>query len=158
MTVDIRKLEVFCKVVELKSFTKAAEACQLSQPTVSDHIRSLEEEFGSQLVNRLGREVEATPVGQILHGYATRILKLKLETVQAIAQHGGQFIGNLLVGASTIPGTHILPGIIGSFRRHYPDVKVLVPITGSQTVAKRVLNGDYDLGLVGAIWNKRGLN
>jgi len=52
---DIRKLDVFRKVVELKSFTKAAEAALLSQPTVSEHIRNLEEELGLKLVDRLGR-------------------------------------------------------------------------------------------------------
>ncbi len=52
---ELRKLEVFCKVVELKSFTRAAAAVMLSQPTVSEHIRSLEDELGQKLVDRLGR-------------------------------------------------------------------------------------------------------
>ena len=108
-------------------------------------------------MNRLGREVEATPVGQILYGYAARMLKLQQETVQAIAQFSGQFIGDLLIGAGTIPGTYILPGIIGSFRLHFPDIKILVHITGSRTVARKVLDGEHDLGLVGARWNERGL-
>lgn len=67
---EIRILDVFCKVVELKSFTKAAEAALLSQPTISEHIRNLEEELGLKLVDRLGREVEPTPVGRLLYGYA----------------------------------------------------------------------------------------
>jgi DNA-binding transcriptional LysR family regulator len=154
---DIRKLDVFCKVVELKSFTKAAQAIQLSQPTVSDHIRTLEEELGHKLVDRLGREVEPTPTGCLLYSYATRILRLQQETLQAISQHGGQFSGDLLIGASTISGTFILPGLLGSFRRQYPKIKTIVHIGGSQIIAKKVLDGEFDLGLVGALWNERGL-
>ena len=100
---DIRKLDVFCKVVELKSFTRAARALHLSQPTISDHIRTLEEELGNKLVDRLGREVEATPVGSLLYSYAIRILRLQQETLQAIAQFSGHFSGVMLIGASTIP-------------------------------------------------------
>ena len=73
---EIRKLEVFCRVVELKSFTRAADAVLLSQPTVSEHIRSLEEELGQKLIDRLGREAEPTPVGLLLYKYAVRMLRL----------------------------------------------------------------------------------
>ena len=154
---DIRKLDALCKVIELRSFTKAAQAMQLSQPTISDHIRTLEEELGHKLVDRLGREVEPTPVGRLLYGYAVQMLRLQQESLQAIVQYSGQFIGNLLIGASTIPGTYILPSIIGTFRQQYPDIKATVHISGSHTIAKRVLDGEYDLGLVGAVWNERGL-
>lgn len=154
---DIRKLEAFCKIVELGSFTKAAQAMQLSQPTVSEHIRNLEEGLGQKLVDRLGREVEPTPVGQLLYSYASRMLKLQQETMQAIVQYSGQFAGDLLIGASTIPGTYILPKIIKVFRQQYAEIKTTVQISGSRVVAQKVLDGEYDLGLVGAIWNERGL-
>lgn len=154
---DSRKLAAFCKIVELRSFTKAAQAMQLSQPTVSDHIRTLEEELGHKLIDRLGRDAGPTPVGQLLYSYATRILRLQQETLQAIVQYSGQFIGNLLIGASTIPGTYFLPKIIGGFRQHYPDIKTTVHISGSRNVAKKVLDGECDFGLVGAIWHERGL-
>ena len=101
---DIRKLDVFCKVVELRSFTKASQAMQLSQPTVSDHIRSLEEELGHKLVDRLGREVGPTPVGRLLYSYVARILRLQQETLHAVAEYVGQFSGDVLIGASTILG------------------------------------------------------
>ncbi|MDH3349023.1 MAG: LysR family transcriptional regulator, partial [Desulfobulbaceae bacterium] len=74
---EIRKLEVFCKLVELGSFTKTADAVLLSQPTVSEHIRNLEEELGHKLVDRLGREVQPTPVGELLYGYANKILQIR---------------------------------------------------------------------------------
>jgi DNA-binding transcriptional LysR family regulator len=154
---EIRKLDVFCKVVELKSFTRAAEAALLSQPTVSEHIRTLEEELGLKLVDRMGREVEPTPAGQILYDYASRLLRLQQEALQAIARFTGILSGTVHIGASSIPGTYILPGMLGSFCRQHPEVKPFVHISDSRAIAAQVLDGTLDLGLVGAIWNERGL-
>ncbi len=154
---DIRKLDVFRKVVELKSFTKAAEAALLSQPTVSEHIRNLEEELGLKLVDRLGREVEPTPVGLVLYRYAVRMIQLQQEAVQAVTRYTGELGGELRIGASTIPGAYILPKMLAAFCGQYPEVKPLVRISGSRTVAAQILEGSVDIGLVGAIWNERGL-
>ncbi len=154
---DIRKLEVFCKVVELKSFTKAAEAALLSQPTISEHIRNLEEELGVKLVDRLGREVAPTPVGRLLYSHAVRLLRLQQEALQAVALYNGALSGDVRIGASTIPGIYILPKLLGTFRRAHPDVKPLVHISDSRTTAAKVIDGTIDLGLVGAIWSERSL-
>ena len=155
---DIRKLDVFCKVVELKSFTRAARAVLLSQPTVSDHVRHLEEELGQKLVDRLGREAEPTPAGRLLYDYASRILRLQQETLEALARFGGRLSGETTIGASTIPATYILPTLVGTFRAAHPEVTVSVRISGSHEIARKVLAGEYDLGLVGAMWNERGLD
>ena len=155
---DIRKLDVFCKVVELKSFTRAARAVFLSQPTVSDHVRHLEEELGQKLVDRLGREAEPTPAGRLLYDYASRILRLQQETLEALARFGGRLNGETTIGASTIPATYILPTLVGTFRAAHPEVTVSVRISGSHEIARKVLAGEYDLGLVGAMWNERGLD
>ena len=71
---DARQLEIFVKVAELGSFSKAAEALFLTQPTVSEHIRGLEEELGVRLLDRLGRGAAPTKAGQLLLGYGPRIL------------------------------------------------------------------------------------
>ena len=65
--VDFHRLEIFCRIVELKSFTGAAKALFISQPTVSEHLRSLEEMIGEKLVDRLGKEIHPTPTGRILY-------------------------------------------------------------------------------------------
>lgn len=155
---DIRKLEVFCKVVELKSFTKTAEAVLLSQPTVSEHIRTLESELDQKLVDRLGRQVQPTPVGRLLYSYATKILRLHHETLQAVEQYRGNLSGRIAMGASTIPGTYILPKLISAFCREHSDIKVSVSISGSRTIARKVIEGEFDLGVIGAVWNERGLD
>jgi DNA-binding transcriptional LysR family regulator len=154
---DNRKLDIFRKVVELKSFTRAAEAALLSQPTVSEHIRHLEEELGLKLVDRLGREAAPTPAGRLLYQYAVRMTQLQQEALQAIARYHGALSGEIRIGAGTIPGAYILPRLIASFCRQYPEVRPVLQISGSRPVAALVLDGTVDLGLVGAMWNERGL-
>ena len=154
---ELRKLEVFCKVVELKSFTKAAEAVLLSQPTVSEHIRSLEEELGQKLIDRLGREAEPTPVGSLLYRYAVRMLKLQSEAFESVENYGGNLVGRIMIGAGTIPGTYLLPNIIGRFRRKYSTIKATLRISGSQSIASDVLSGKLDMAVIGARWKEKGL-
>lgn len=155
---ELRKLEVFCKVVELKSFTRAAAAVMLSQPTVSEHIRSLEDELGQKLVDRLGRQVEPTPVGQLLYRYGVKILRLQEEALQAVQQYGGKLVGRIMIGSGTIPGTYILPGLIGRFRERYPSIKATLKINSSHKVVQDVLDGKLEIGVVGARWSEKGLD
>lgn len=155
---DIRRLEVFCKVVELGSFTRAAEAVLLSQPTISEHIKTLEEMVGERLVDRLGREALPTPAGKILYRYAKKIIQIKDEAVQAMAAYRGALAGALHVGASTIPGTYILPRMIGLFKQRHPEVQVSIDIAGTKEVAEAVSEGHHELGLVGSQWRDRRLS
>ena len=150
---DIRRLEVFCKVVELKSFTKAAKALSLSQPTVSEHIRTLEEMLDEKMVDRLGRAIEATPAGRLFYEYARDILRMREEAMQALMQFKGELSGPLLLGASTIPGTYVLPKLIGSFKNIHPNIQITLKIADSKEVAEQVLKGEVEAGLIGTHWN-----
>jgi DNA-binding transcriptional LysR family regulator len=154
---DLWRLEVFCKVVELRSFTKAAKAVLLSQPTISEHIRSLEETLGEKLLDRLGREVFPTPAGQILYRYAQKMLRLREEAVQAMATYKGELSGQLVLGASTIPGTYILPKIIGSFKAQHPSIQLMLRISSSGKIVETVLRGELEIGLIGSQWKDRRL-
>jgi len=147
---DIRRLEVFCKVVELKSFTRAADAVLLSQPSVSEHVRSLEETLGVKLLDRLGREVLPTGAGRILHRYARRIIQLRDEAEQAIDQFRGTLSGHLPLGASTIPGAYLLPARIEAFREKFPGIRTTLKIAGTARIVDEILRGDLELGVVGA--------
>ena len=149
---DIRRLEVFCKVVELKSFTKAAEAALLSQPSVSEHIRVLEETLGEKLIDRLGREVAPTQAGQILFQYARQIIRLRDEAQQAIQEFRGNLSGQLSLGASTIPGAFLLPKSIETFKLHHPTIQLLLKISGTSTIVEGVMDGTLELGVIGAAW------
>lgn len=155
---DIHRLEVFCRVLELQSFTKAADAVFLTQPTVSEHIRALEQALGERLLDRLGREVLPTPAGKILYRFARDIIRLRDEAIQAIDRYRGTLSGHLLIGASTIPGTYILPALIGSFKALYSAIQITLRITDSGEVVERILDGSLEAGLIGARWDDRRIS
>ena len=154
---DLRQLEIFVKVAELRSFSKAAEALYLTQPTVSEHIRTLEDDVGVRLLDRLGRGAAVTKAGELLLGYAKRMLALQREARQAMDSFQGKMSGELLVGASTIPGEYILPALIGRFKEKYPEISITLLIGDSQAVMDWVLEGRAELGVVGARLSQRGL-
>jgi DNA-binding transcriptional LysR family regulator len=147
---DLRHLQIFCKVVDLKSFSKAGDAVYLSQPTVSGHIQSLEEDLGIRLLDRLGKEVVPTKAGKILYGYAKRLLALRDEAVQSLESFQGIIRGDLTVGGSTIPGEYLLPILIGQFKKKYEDVRVTLVIGDTKKIINEVLEGGVEVGAVGA--------
>ena len=147
---DLRQLEVFAGVYDLRSFSRAASALNLTQSTVSEHVRLLEEELGTRLFDRLSRETVPTRAGELLYGYARRMLGLRTEARQALDQFLGQISGPLLVGASTIPGEYVLPAVIGRFREQHPRVTITLQISDTRGIVQAVLDGQVDVGVVGA--------
>ncbi|MEE8502998.1 MAG: selenium metabolism-associated LysR family transcriptional regulator [candidate division NC10 bacterium] len=147
---DIRALEVFCKIVELKSFSRAAEAVYLTQPTLSGHIKGLEEFVGLKLLDRLGREVVPTKAGELLYGYAKQVLAVRNQAIQALEEYKGSLKGHLIIGGSNIPGDYVLPALLARFKARYPDVSMTLKIADSREIARGVLEGAYELGAVGA--------
>lgn len=121
---DLRQLEVFVQAVRTRNFSKAAESLQLTQPTVSEHTRLLEEELGARLFDRFGRETVPTRAADLLLTYAKRLLALRSEAHQALEQFMGHLTGELAIGASTIPSEYVLPAVIGRFGDRYPKVSV----------------------------------
>lgn len=146
---DLRRLEIFVKVAELGNFSRAAEALFLTQPTVSEHVRALEDELGVQLLDRLGRGTSPTHAGTLLLGYARRILTLSREAAQTIEQFQGRVSGELTIGGSSIPGEYVVPGLIGAFRAKYPDVRFSLLIGSSRQVQQWVEEGRVEIGVAG---------
>ena len=155
---DLRRLEIFVRVAEFGSFSRAAEALFLTQPTVSEHIRALEDELGVQLLDRLGRGAAPTPAGQLLLGYARRLLTLASEAQQAVNQFQGRVSGELIVGGSSIPGEYVLPALIGAFRAKHPEIAVSLQIGDSRTVQEWVEAGRVEIGVVGVRPTARNLD
>jgi DNA-binding transcriptional LysR family regulator len=147
---DLRALDVFCKIVELRSFSRAAEAVLLTQPTVSGHIKALEAELGLRLFDRAARSVTPTRAGELLYGYACRLLALREEAMQALNAHKGGLSGHLIIGASSIPGAYILPPLVAAFKRAHPDVTLSLHVGGSRDIVRGVIEGSVELGVVGA--------
>ena len=146
----LRFLNVFCKVYQNRSFSLAAEELLLTQPTVSSHIKSLEDDLQLKLFDRLGRDVAPTKAGDILYAYAKDIEGLKRSAEQALARYSGEMRGTLDMGGSTIPGEFLLPSLIGKFKSKYPEVRANLRIGDTKVIAEMVMNGKIELGLVGA--------
>jgi DNA-binding transcriptional LysR family regulator len=147
---DLWQLNIFCKVIELKSFSRAGKAVHLSQPTISSHIKVLEDHLDCRLIDRLSKEAVPTKAGELLYGYAKRMLALRDETETALAEFKGKIRGRLVIGGSTIPGTYLMPQLIGDFKKQYPDVIVSLKIGDTNNIIEGVLNGNLELGIVGA--------
>jgi DNA-binding transcriptional LysR family regulator len=148
--VDLRQLEVFCRIVELKSFSRAAEAVFLTQPTVSQHVSALESFFDLQLLDRRGKEIQPTRAGELLYQYAQEILHLKEKACQSLSHYAGKKSGHLRVGASTIPGEYVLPALLGAFREAFPEITVTLSIGDTRQIIDAVAAGRIEIGIVGA--------
>jgi DNA-binding transcriptional LysR family regulator len=146
---DMKHLETFCKVAELKSFSRAGEAVYLTQPTVSGHIASLEQSVGLKLFDRLGRRVALTNGGKIFYRYAKEILKLRDEAHNAIYEFSHLVKGRITIGGSTIPGEYFLPRVMGSFQKEAPGISISLFIADSQEIVEMLLAGDIEVGVVG---------
>jgi len=151
-TIDFsfRELEVFCKVVELESFSKAAEAIFLAQASVSERIATLERKIGIRLLDRLGRKVIPTAAGELLHKHATLLLEMKETAKLEIESFLGLKQGEISMGGSTIPGEYILPEFISRFKQKYPHLSVKLTIGDSNEIENRVLMGELELGVIGS--------
>ncbi|OGL07828.1 MAG: LysR family transcriptional regulator, partial [Candidatus Rokubacteria bacterium RIFCSPHIGHO2_02_FULL_69_13] len=106
---------------------------------------------------RLGRGAAPTKAGQLLLGYARRILELHREARQALDQFQGRMSGELVVAASTIPGEYVLPALIGRFKEKYPDIAISLLIGDTQRVVEWVLEGRAELAVAGAQIDHRAL-
>jgi DNA-binding transcriptional LysR family regulator len=147
---DLWQLHIFCRVLECKSFSKAAEAVHLSQPTVSSHIKDLEAHFGCLLIDRLSKEAAPTQAGRLLYDYARRLLALRAEAEMALTQYQGRMQGHLAIGGSTIPGGYLLPRVIGKFKIQYPHIRPSLIVADTGRVISAVLEGTIEVGVVGA--------
>jgi len=147
---DLRQLEIFRSVVELESFSRAAEAVFLAQASVSERIATLERLVGTRLLNRLGRQVVPTRAGELLYKHAVMLLDMKETAALEIEDFLGLKRGKIRMGGSTIPGEYILPRVLGEFHEKFPDISVTITISDTSGIEKRVIDGELELGVVGS--------
>lgn len=147
---SFRDLEIFCKVVELESFSKAAQAVSLVQASVSERIAVLEKKIGTRLLDRLGRKVIPTAAGELLHKHATLLLEMKETAESELERFLGLQQGGISMGGSTIPGEYILPDLIGRFNKRFPYLSVKLTIADSSEIENRVLAGQIEIGVIGS--------
>ncbi len=150
MQLDLRLLEVFCAVYSELSFSKAGEKLHISQPTVSSHIRNLEESLGVRLFDRLPRQIVPTAAGRILFRHGETILNQRRVALQEIQAFLERMEGKLIISASTVPGEYLLPGLTARFCRQHPGAEVELKISDSETACREVARGVSEIGFVGA--------
>ncbi|WP_458413148.1 selenium metabolism-associated LysR family transcriptional regulator [Schinkia sp. CFF1] len=144
---NVNHLKAFEKVVQLKSFQEAAKQLSVSQPAISLRIQALEDHFKTKLVKRKAEGVQLTPQGEVIYSRIKEILKLWEELEAQFL--GGQPVGKLVIGASTIPSEYILPKIIKDFKGIYPDVDFCMKISGSRDVVDWLKNRSVDVAITG---------
>ncbi len=154
---DLRQLQVFMAVWKTKSFSKAARDVYLTQPTVSGHIKSLEEQLGVRLFDRTGREAVPTRAGERLFPFARDMLNLAQKAEGEMAAFLGTGKGVLDLGGSNIPGQYLLPKLIGDFKADTPQAHVCLKVADTRVICDMVEQGAVELGLVGAKINRPNL-
>ena len=151
---EFKQLESFAAVVRLNSFTKAAESLYISQPTISTHIRALEEELGTRLIMRTTKNIEVTNTGEKLFEYAVNILELRDRMTQECSAGAKQIIH---LGASTIPSAYILPEVLPRYGKLSPNAFFVIHQTDSKGVVDGLTDGIYDVGLIGMPCEKESI-
>jgi DNA-binding transcriptional LysR family regulator len=144
-----RELEIYCRVVELESFSRAAEAVFLAQASVSERIANLEKKVGTRLLDRLGRKVIPTAAGELLYKHAELILEMKETAQSELESFLGLEQGEISIGGSTIPGEYILPDLIGRFSKKYPHLLAKLTIADSMKIENLVLTGKLEIAVIG---------
>lgn len=143
---EFKQLESYAAVVRHQSFTKAAESLFISQPTISIHIRALEEELNTQLLMRTTKNIEVTPEGMKLYEYVLNLLELRDRMMQECSAGSKNIIH---LGASTIPSAYILPEVLPKFGKLKPNTFFVIHQSDSKAVADGLTDGVFDVGLVG---------
>lgn len=148
--ITLQQIEALVNLVEERNFSAAAKRMMLTQPSLSKHIRNLEDLTGCPLINRTRTGISLTPEGSILYGYAKRILRLRDEAKDKIALARESVSGNIFAGASTIPATYLLPPVLSALRRSHPDIRVHVTTGDTDNVIHMVLAGHAEIGFIGS--------
>lgn len=142
------QLEIFRVVAEKKSFSEAARILHISQPAISLQIQAMEEYYGTKLFDRTTKRVALTKAGEVLYRYALQLLTLFDSAQRDISQAAGIIKGHLVLGASLTIGGHVLPPLLSTFYRQYPDVNITMEVMNTEKVLELVLDLTLDLGFV----------
>jgi DNA-binding transcriptional LysR family regulator len=156
--IDFRHLETFRRVAKYKSFSKAADDLFLTQPTISGHILFLEKSLSLRLFDRTSKEVYLTKAGEVFLKYALRILSSRRDLVNALSEFSLGIRGELILGASTIPGEYLLPKLMSNFKKEYPYVIISLKIADTKEIIQYVLQDVVEFGIIGAKLNHPSLH
>ena len=147
--ITLHQMEALIRLVETGSFTRAAERMALSQPTLTKHIRNLEDAVGARVVDRKSSGVSLTPEGRILYDYARRIARLREDARERIENLKAYESGHIFLSASTIPATYIIPRFLGLLKKSDPEIRVHIRMGDSEETIQTILGDQAEMGIVG---------
>lgn len=145
-----RRLQVFLAVAKHLSFTRAADALFMTQPTVTFQIKQLEAFYSTRLFERRHGGITLTPAGELVLPYAEKIIALSDEMEARLAEMTDEMRGPLLIGATATIAEFMLPPILGEFNALYPQVRARLIVGNSESIENRVAAPTLDLGLIEA--------
>ncbi|MCL6610873.1 MAG: LysR family transcriptional regulator [Peptococcaceae bacterium] len=155
---NLKHLETFVTVAELRSFTAAARKLFMSQPAVSFQIKSLEEDLQVTLFQRGEKRLALTEAGRLIYPEAKKMVIRYQKIKSGIDDLRGLKTGHLVAGASTTPGEYLLPLLIGGFRKKYPGIQVTLRVAGSGQVFHWLREREIDIGVTGSAVSGNWLN
>jgi len=146
--VDIQKIETFLRAAENSSLSEAAKQLHLSQPTVSHHIKSLEQELDVKLFHRSNTGLQLTDAGRLLLPWARRLMHDTNDLREMMSSLQNDIVGELRIACSTTGGKYILPQLAARFSQQYPGILVRILACGPEQTALNLLEGEAHLGVV----------
>jgi DNA-binding transcriptional LysR family regulator len=148
---NLRQLEAFYFVVKRKSFTRAAEELNVTQPAVSIQVKSLEKSLNLKLIQRVGKRVQLNEAGELLYQYAEKIFNLVSDADEKMGDFKKLMRGTLQIGATKNYARYIMPSLLSEFQRRYPRVKVILDEGNSEDMARSVLEMKNELAFIAQI-------
>lgn len=142
------RMRVFRSVAHHLNFSRAAEQLLLTQPAVTQQIKTLEDELGVPLFDRRGGRIALTPGGNALLPFADQMKVLSEEAIAAVADASGQQAGELALGASQTIGQYLLPNLIANFLIHQPKIRVTARSGNSDAMLQALMTREIHLALV----------
>jgi DNA-binding transcriptional LysR family regulator len=143
---SLRQLEVFLATARHENVTRAAEVLAMSQSAASGSLRELENQFGVQLFDRIGKRLQLSELGRQLRPQVEHLLAQAQALEQALA--GRAAIGRLQVGATLTIGNYIAVNMIADFRRRFPQADIALQVANTEAIAERVASFELDMGLI----------
>ncbi len=145
---DAHQLNVFLMAAETLNFTQAAARLHMSQPSVSQHIFSLEQHFEQPLFIRSGRNIQLSDAGAALVPLARELVNRSVHIEEVMKSLEGEVHGHLLVGCSTTPGKYVLPHLLAHFHRLYPKVTLSCHVASQQQSLEMVCEDQVHFALL----------
>ncbi len=146
---NLKRIKAFILLVEHKSFSAVAQLLSISQPAVSNQIKALEQDLGLVLINR--ETAEPSEAGRRVYRRGKKLIEEWDRLVHECDQLQEHLTGQLRIGASTIPGSWLVPAVLKRFRQQFPKVEVSLCVQQSMEVLQQISNGTLDLGIVGIL-------